>query len=73
MVDAATIHLGEEGLLADRSVLQPRPAAVGPQHDETRSSIFRFAGKIDRDPLPDAVLHPTVYERFKTPGVLSTI
>jgi uncharacterized protein (DUF2235 family) len=71
MVDAAASdRLGEEGLLLDRSVLKPNPASGGMQHDETRNILFRLAGKTDRDPKPEAVLHPTVIERFNLPGVL---
>jgi uncharacterized protein (DUF2235 family) len=70
MIEAASDRLGEEGLLLDHTVLQPEPAADGMQHDETRSFVFRLAGKSDRDPLPEAVLHPTVAERFNRVGVL---
>jgi hypothetical protein len=70
MIEAASDRLGEEGLLLDQAVLQPEPAADGMQHDETRSVVFRLAGKSDRDPLPEAVLHPTVVERFNLAGVL---
>ena len=38
------------------------------QHDETRNLLFRLAGKSDRDPLPEATLHPIVIERFRHPG-----
>lgn len=70
MIEAASDRLGEEVLLLDHAVLQPEPAASGMQHDETRSVVFRLAGKSDRDPLPEAVLHPTVVERFNLAGVL---
>jgi uncharacterized protein (DUF2235 family) len=70
MVAAASEALGSEGLILDRSVLTIRPAADGMQHDETRSLAFRLAGKSDRDPVPDATLHPTVVDRFKLPEVL---
>jgi hypothetical protein len=71
MIDAAADGLGDEGLLIDRTVLHPHPAADGMQHDETRNIVFRLAGKSDRDPVPDATLHHTVVERFKlTGGVL---
>jgi hypothetical protein len=46
------------------------PAADGMQHDETRRLAFRLAGKSDRDPVPEATLHPTVLDRFELPGVL---
>jgi uncharacterized protein (DUF2235 family) len=70
MIEAASDRLGEEGLLLDHAVLQTEPAADGMQHDETRSVVFRLAGKSDRDPLPEAVLHPTVVERFNLASVL---
>jgi uncharacterized protein (DUF2235 family) len=70
MIEAAVDSLGDEGLLLDRTVLQPHPAGDGMQHDETRSLVFRLAGKSDRDPVPDAMLHPTVVERFNIAGVL---
>jgi|HubBroStandDraft_4_1064222.scaffolds.fasta_scaffold18885_4 uncharacterized protein (DUF2235 family) len=68
MIDAAADGLGDEGLLLDRTVLQLHPAADGMQHDETRSIVFRLAGKSDRDPVPDATLHHTVVERFNLAG-----
>ena len=40
------------------------------QHDETKSSIFRLAGKKVRAPLPESPLHPTVIERFEAAQVL---
>ncbi|UTD25545.1 DUF2235 domain-containing protein [Bradyrhizobium sp. WD16] len=70
MVDAAATKLGREGLLVDPSVLQLHSAADGMQHDETRSLLFRLAGTSDRDPVPEAPLHPTVVTRFDLPGVL---
>jgi uncharacterized protein (DUF2235 family) len=70
MVAAASDALGEEGLILDRTVLTMHPAADGMQHDETRSLAFRLAGKSDRDPVPEATLHPTVVERFGLPAVL---
>ena len=70
MVEAASSRLGGEALLLDRTVLQLNPAASGMQHDETRSLLFRLAGKSDRDPKPEAVLHPTIVTRFNLPGVL---
>jgi uncharacterized protein (DUF2235 family) len=69
MIDAATSDsLGDEALQLDRSVLQLKPAVDGMQHDETRNLLFRLAGKSDRDPLPEATLHPIVIERFRHPG-----
>jgi hypothetical protein len=60
----------EVGLLHDPSVLKCYPEAVAMQHDEARSSIFRFAGKKIRAPLPSAPLHPSVLARFQAPEVL---
>jgi hypothetical protein len=70
MIEAASDRLSEEGLLLDRNVLELNSAADGMQHDETRNVLFRLAGKSDRDPKPEAVLHRTVIERFNLPGVL---
>jgi uncharacterized protein (DUF2235 family) len=70
MVAASSEALGQEGLILDRSVLTICSAADGMQHDETRSLAFRLAGKSDRDPVPEATLHPTVVDRFKLPQVL---
>ncbi len=70
MVHAASEALCDEGLIMDLSVLAMRPGADGMQHDETRSLAFRLAGKSDRDPVPEATLHPTVVDRFLLPGVL---
>jgi len=70
MIEAASDRLGEEGLLLNRNVLQLNPSPDGMQHDETRNILFRLAGKSDRDPKPEAVLHSTVVERFNLPGVL---
>ncbi len=58
------------GIKVDRSVLQLFPSADGPQHDECKGWLFRFAAKKPRAPTPDAILHPSVYERFKRPAVL---
>ena len=70
MVAAASDSLAEKGLILDRAVLAMHPAADGIQHDETQSLAFRLAGKSDRDPVPEATLHPTVVERFGLPSVL---
>jgi len=59
-----------DGLKADRVALRLYPSADGMQHDECRGLIFRFAKKINRKIDTDAVLHPSVYERFKLPVVL---
>lgn len=58
------------GLKYDPSVLKPYPDATGPQHDEARSSIFRFFPKILRTIPEDAPLHPSVVERFQAAEIL---
>lgn len=40
MLDAAT----KAGLKHDESLLRLHPDSTGPQHDEVKGSIFRFAG-----------------------------
>jgi hypothetical protein len=70
MVEAASDKLKDEGLILDRSVLRMNLDASSMQHDETRSLAFRLAGKSDRDPVPEATLHPSVAERFHLEGVL---
>jgi hypothetical protein len=40
------------------------------QHDECKSSFFKYAGRRDRDPPHDATLHDTVIERFEVGKVL---
>jgi len=59
-----------DGLRADKTVLQLYPSSAGMQHDETKSSIFRFASKINRKIAHDAILHESVSERFRLPAVL---
>lgn len=66
MVHAA----GEVGLLHDPSVLKCYPDATAMQHDETKSSVFRFARKRIRAPLSEAPLHPSVLQRFAAVEVL---
>jgi uncharacterized protein (DUF2235 family) len=68
MVEAAQSAPGN--LQLDNNVLRTYPSALGMQHDETRSLAFRFAKKIDRKINPEAIVHPTVYERFAAPSVL---
>jgi uncharacterized protein (DUF2235 family) len=58
------------GLQYDPSVLKLYPDATGPQHDETRSSVFRFAPRALRHIPNDAPLHDSVLERFKAAEVL---
>ena len=58
------------GLKYNPTVLQLYPDATGPQHDEARSSFFRFFPKILRN-IPDgAPLHTSVIERFKSSQIL---
>ena len=59
-----------DGLIADKTVLQLYPSSDGMQHDETKSSVFRFAAKINRKIAHDAILHESVYERLRLPAVL---
>ena len=66
MVEAAT----GAGLKVDPALLKLYPDPEGPQHDETRSSLFRFAGKKPREIPKEAVLHPSVIERFRSREVL---
>jgi hypothetical protein len=66
MLDAAV----SVGLKYDATVLHLYPDAAGPQHDETKSSIFRFAGKTPRAVGADFPLHESVVERFKAKEVL---
>lgn len=57
------------GLQYDPSVLRLHPDALGMQHDETRSLVFRFAPKKLRRLRDDAPLHPSVIERLGAPAV----
>ena len=66
MLEAAV----KAGLKYDASVLKLYPDPAGPQHDETRSSLFRLAPKVLRRIPNDAPLHPSVLERFKAAEVL---
>lgn len=62
---------GKVGLRYDRSVLRLYPDALGMQHDETRSLVFRFARRKPRGLRDDAPLHASVLVRFAAPdGVL---
>jgi hypothetical protein len=58
------------GLIVDRRVLQLYPAADGMQHDECKSSLFKYFGQLDRDPHRKSHLHPTVIRRFEESEVL---
>ena len=66
MLEAAV----KAGLKYDASVLKLYPDPTGPQHDETRSSLFRLAPRALRQIPNDAPLHPSVLERFKAAEVL---
>jgi uncharacterized protein (DUF2235 family) len=66
MLDAASAA----GLKYDPSLLHLYPDATGPQHDETRSSVFKYAKKAIRHLRKDAPLHPTVLERLQSGKVL---
>jgi Uncharacterized alpha/beta hydrolase domain (DUF2235) len=66
MVDAAT----SVGLKIGSTVLRPYPDPLGGQHDETKSSLFRYAGKGPRSIPADAPLHDSVLERFGAEEVL---
>jgi uncharacterized protein (DUF2235 family) len=66
MLDAAV----SVGMKYDSSVLRLYPDPAGPQHDETRSSFFRYFKKLPRTIEHDSPLHPSVLERFKAAIVL---
>ena len=59
-----------DGLKIDDDLLRLNPDPLGPLHDETRSSVFRFAKKKLRAPVPGATLHPSVRERLTAERVL---
>src|SRR6266542_445161 len=54
----------------DPSILQLYPDSTGPQHDETRRGVFRWAPSVLRDIPNDAPLHPSVIHRFNAAEVL---
>jgi hypothetical protein len=58
------------GMKYDSSVLKLYPDPTGPQHDETRSSFFRYFRKLPRKVEHDSPLHPSVLERFTAGEVL---
>jgi len=66
MVDEAT----SAGLKVDADVLRAYPNPEGMQHDECKSGIFKYAGKIVRHVPNDAPLHPSVLARFALTTVL---
>jgi uncharacterized protein (DUF2235 family) len=67
MLDAAEAV----GLKYDPSLLHLYPDPSGPQHDETRSSVFKYAPKLIRSLKDDAPLHPSVLERLQAGKVLN--
>jgi uncharacterized protein (DUF2235 family) len=70
MVEQATDpRLGEDALVVDRSVLHTTGRCDGMQHDETLSSVFRWAKKTLREPVHHAPLHASVLQRFELPEV----
>jgi hypothetical protein len=58
------------GLIVDRRLLQLYPAADGMQHDQFKSTVFKYFGQRDRDPHRESPLHPAVIRRFEEPSVL---
>jgi uncharacterized protein (DUF2235 family) len=66
MVDAATTV----GLKINPTLFQLNPDPAGPQHDETKSSVFKYAKKLRRRIGHDFPLHPSVIDRFKADPVL---
>jgi hypothetical protein len=58
------------GLKHDPLYLHLYPDPAGPQHDERRKLVFRYAGVQLRNIVKDATLHPSVEDRFKAPAVL---
>jgi type VI secretion system (T6SS) phospholipase Tle1-like effector len=70
MVDATQRVPSEARIKINPSLLRVFPSAGSMQHDETKSSIFRYARTQDRDPPKNATLHDSVRERFKLDAVL---
>lgn len=58
------------GLNVDPAYMQLNPDPAGPQHDETKSSVFRYAKKLVRGIGPDFPLHESVIRRFEAGPVL---
>jgi hypothetical protein len=46
MLDAATIHLGDEALLLDRAVLDPKPAADGTAARRNAEQRLQICGQV---------------------------
>jgi hypothetical protein len=57
------------GILVDTAVLQLYPSAAGMQHDEAKTSVFRYARRKIRSVPPDAPLHTSVFERLHLTAV----
>jgi len=71
MVDAASNPaLGDERLLVDGRHLEIRGDPLGILHDETRSSVFRWAQKADRATNVETILHDSVLARLSAEAVL---
>jgi uncharacterized protein (DUF2235 family) len=68
MIDEARAVPG--AIKVDESVLMLYPDPWGPQHDECKTSLFRFGRKITRTPRPGETLHPSVLERMAAEKVL---
>ncbi|MGF9763256.1 DUF2235 domain-containing protein [Microvirga sp. 0TCS3.31] len=69
MVEAA--QAVPHGIRIDGDVLQLYPSSAGPQHDECKTGRFGHLWEKGRRDVPeDAVLHPSVKERFEQPQVL---
>lgn len=67
MLDAAE----SVGMKYERNLLRLYPDPSGPQHDETRSSVFKYAKKAIRRLGHDFPLHPSVIDRVKAGSVLN--
>lgn len=69
MVEAA--QSVPDGIRIDGDVLQLYPSPAGIQHDECKTGRFGHLWEKGRRRVPDdAVLHPSVKERFEQPQVL---
>ena len=69
MVEAA--QAVPHGIRIDGDVLQLYPSSGGPQHDECKTGRFGYLWEKGRRDVPeDAVLHPSVKERFEHGSVL---
>ena len=68
-MDAACRDRGRAQAGCERAA--PLPDSAGPQHDEVKGSIFRFAGSKLRHIGNDYPLHPSVIERFAAAEVLN--